>query len=158
MAGDKYKNEALLLLRQAQQRHPGDFWINYLLGQHCSKESPQAAVGYFRVAVAIRPSNDRVYRMLASALLDTGDREGAIAAERESIARNPNEKRAKDLANALTPKRGMEDVRAAWEQRLLNPTRRIINPGTAIPNCACTSEMWKRTVLAARPCSNISAT
>jgi tRNA A-37 threonylcarbamoyl transferase component Bud32/tetratricopeptide (TPR) repeat protein len=121
LAGDKYKNEALLLLRQAQQRHPGDFWINYLLGQQCSKESPQAAVGYFRVAVAIRPRNDRVYRMLASALLDTGDKEGAIAAERESIARNPNEKRAKDLANALTPKRGMEDVRAAWEQRLLKP-------------------------------------
>ncbi|HEV3083361.1 MAG TPA: protein kinase, partial [Gemmataceae bacterium] len=121
LAGDKYKNEALLLLRQAQQRHPGDFWINYLLGQHCSKESPQAAVGYFRVAVAIRPSNDRVYRMLASALLDTGDKEGAIAAERESIARNPNDKRAKDLANALTPKRGMEDVRAAWQERLLKP-------------------------------------
>ena len=121
LVDDKYKNKALVLLRQAQQRHPGDFWINYLLGQYCSQERPQEAIGYFRVAVAIRPANDRVHRMLASVLLDTGDKEGAIAAERESIARHPNDKRAKELANALTPKRGMEDVRAAWEGRLLKP-------------------------------------
>ena len=121
LVGDEYKNKALVLLRQAQQRHPGDFWINYLLGQYCSKERPQEAIGYFRVAVAIRPANDRVHLMLASALLDTGDREGAIAAVRESIDRNPNDKRAKELANALTPKRGMEEVRAAWETRLLKP-------------------------------------
>jgi hypothetical protein len=33
MLGDKYKNEALARLREAQQSHSGDFWINYLLGQ-----------------------------------------------------------------------------------------------------------------------------
>jgi serine/threonine-protein kinase len=120
LVADKYTNEALVLLRKAQQRHPGDFWINYLLGQHCSKERPHEAVGYFRVAVAIRPGSDRVYLMLANALLDTGDKEGAMVALRESIARNPNDKAAKDLAKALTPKGGMEEARAAWE-KLLKP-------------------------------------
>src|SRR5262249_54004647 len=53
------REEALAWLREAQQRHPGDFWLNYLLGHFWDKERPQLAVGYFRAAVAIRPTSDQ---------------------------------------------------------------------------------------------------
>jgi serine/threonine-protein kinase len=118
LLGGKYKRDALALLRKAQERHPGDFWINYLLGQFWSQERPQEAVGYFRVAVAIRPGSDQAYMLLGRALLDVGDSEGAIAAIRRSIALNPNYTVAKDLARALGPKTGMEAARDAWESFL----------------------------------------
>src|SRR5205807_1686537 len=34
------REEALALLREAQQRHPEDFWINYLLGHFWDQERP----------------------------------------------------------------------------------------------------------------------
>ena len=60
----QHRMAALVLLQGAQQRHPGDFWINYLLGWFWSKERPREAVGFFRVAVAIRPKSDQAHLML----------------------------------------------------------------------------------------------
>ena len=80
---DGHREEALALLREAQQRHPEDFWLNYLLGQFWEKERPQVAVGYFRAAVAIRPRSDEIYTKLGRALLETRDAEGAVAAFRK---------------------------------------------------------------------------
>jgi eukaryotic-like serine/threonine-protein kinase len=118
MLADRYKDEALAHLREAQQRHPGDFWINYLLGLFWAKDRPQEAVGYFRAAVAIRPTSDQAYTMLGRALRDSGDAEGAIAAFRQSVALNPNPEVAKDLTTALSRKGGLEEARAAWEKIL----------------------------------------
>jgi serine/threonine-protein kinase len=112
---DGHREETLALLREAQQRHPEDFWLNYLLGQYWEREHPQVAVGYFRAAVAVRPRNDEIYTRLGTALLATKDAEGAIAAFRQSIALNPNNAVAKDLAWALAPRGGLEEARAAWE-------------------------------------------
>jgi tetratricopeptide (TPR) repeat protein len=118
LLADQYKNEALALLREAQQRHPDDFWINYLLGRFWYEVYPQAAVGYFRAAVAIRPTSDQAYMMLGRALRDTGDVEGAIAAFRQSVALNPNYPVARDLAWVLAPRGRPEEARAAWEKLL----------------------------------------
>jgi serine/threonine-protein kinase len=119
LLADKYRDEALALLREAQRRHPGDFWINYLLGHACRMaEHPQEAVGYFRVAVAIRPTSDQAYRMLGRALHDTGDAEGALAAFRRAVALNPHSAVARDLATALASRGGLEEARAAWEKYL----------------------------------------
>jgi serine/threonine-protein kinase len=118
MLADKYKHDALALLQEAQRRHPGDFWINYLLGQLWCTERPQEAVRYFRVAVAIRPTSDQAYMMLGRALHDTGDAEGAIAAFRQAVAFNLNHAVAKDLARALAPRGRLEEARAAWEKFL----------------------------------------
>ena len=52
--------EATALLRQAQLRHPEDFWINHELGETCRRvhpPKPQEAVGYLRAAVATRPES-----------------------------------------------------------------------------------------------------
>src|SRR6185437_1667645 len=83
------REEALAFLRGAQQRHPDDFWLNYLLGRFWEKDRPQVAAGYFRVAVAIRPRSGEAYSVLGRALRDTGDTDGAIAAFRKALALNP---------------------------------------------------------------------
>src|SRR5262245_50901263 len=115
---DRHTNAALPLLQKAQQRYPADFWINYLLGLYWNKERPRVAVGYFRVAVAVRPTNDQVYAELAKALRDSDDEEGSIAALQKFVELNPNYAVAKDLITALVQKGRLEDARAAWEKVL----------------------------------------
>ena len=113
-----YKNEALVFMREAQQRHPDDFWINYLLGCFWWEEFPQEAVGYFRAAVAIRPTSPGPYLMLGRTLGKSGDAEGAIAAFRRSAALSPSYTVAEDLVRALAPRGGLAEARAAWEKYL----------------------------------------
>jgi serine/threonine-protein kinase len=103
MIGTMYKYEAQEFMRAAQQRHPGDFWINYLLGCFWWEDYPQEAVGYLRAAVAIRPTSDGAYLMLGKALRNAGDSEGAIAAVRRSVALNPGHANAKEPAWARAP-------------------------------------------------------
>jgi serine/threonine-protein kinase len=103
------------LLREAQRRHPGDFWINYQLGQFSQSRQPQAAVGYFRAAVAVRPTNDQAYSMLGRALGDAGDVDGAIEAFDRAIELNPERAGARDLARVLASKGRLEDARRTWE-------------------------------------------
>jgi serine/threonine-protein kinase len=113
------QERARAVLREAQQRHPEDFWINFLLGGFLLQERPQEALGYLRAALAIRPENDRAYLMLGRALYDTGDTERAIAAIRRSLrAANPNRAGARDLARMLAPRGGLQEARAAWEEVL----------------------------------------
>src|SRR5262249_48337318 len=89
-----------------------------LLGCFWWEEYPQEAVGYFRAAVAIRPTSDGAYLMLGRALRGAGDTEGAIAAFRRSVALNPSSVVAKELARALAPRRGLKEARAAWKELL----------------------------------------
>jgi serine/threonine-protein kinase len=106
------------LLREAQQRHPDDFWINYQLGYLLQDERPQEAVGYFRAAVASRPDSSQAHTMLGRALRDTGDVDGAVAAFRNAIALNPNRAGARDLARTLAPGGRLEEARVVWEKIL----------------------------------------
>ena len=114
-------DDARALLRQAQQRHPEDFWINFQLGYILLKGHPQDAIGYFRAAVAGRPDSSQAHIMLGRALRDAGDTDGAIAACRKAIPLTSNgtdaRALARDLARALAP-RGGEEARALWEKAL----------------------------------------
>jgi serine/threonine-protein kinase len=117
LLGSDHRLEALALLREAQQRHPEDFWINYLLGHYWVQQRPQEAVGYCRAAVAVRPSSDQAYALLGRALRARGDPEGASAAFRKALALNPNCAVGKDLAASAVDRRGgLEEARAAWEK------------------------------------------
>jgi tetratricopeptide (TPR) repeat protein len=89
-----------------------------LLGCFWWEDYPQEAVGYFRVAVAIRPTSDGAYLMLGRALHGAGDREGAIAAFRHSVALNPDHVLARELVWALAGGGELEEARAAWEKFL----------------------------------------
>ena len=113
-----YRGEALAVLNEAHRRHPGDFWINFLLGHFWEKEHPQLAVGYFRVAVAVRPSSDQAFAKLANALRDSGDADGAIHAYRKLLELNPDADVMRDMAKLLGPRGGLEAMRAAWAKRL----------------------------------------
>jgi serine/threonine-protein kinase len=119
------QEQARAMLREAQQRHPEDFWINYLLGYFLlMQERPQEALGYLRAAVAIRPGNDQAYLMLGRALRDTGDADRAIAAFRMALgSANPNRAGARDLAQVLVPRGQLEEARVAWETMLKDDPR-----------------------------------
>jgi eukaryotic-like serine/threonine-protein kinase len=111
--------EARALLREVQQRHPEDFWINFQLGYALLEGRPQESVGYFRAAVAGRPDSSQAHIMLGRALHDAGDIDGAIAACRKAIPLPSfNGAGARDLARVLAPKGGLEEARALWEKAL----------------------------------------
>jgi tetratricopeptide (TPR) repeat protein len=118
MLGNMYKYDAQEFMREAQQRHPGDFWINYFLGCFWWEDFPQEAVGYFRAAVAIRPTSPGAYLMLGRALRGAGDTEEAITVFRKSVALDPSYLVAKELAWVLAPRGEFEEARAAWEKIL----------------------------------------
>jgi serine/threonine-protein kinase len=42
-------------LRRVQREHPADFWANLTLGNALKYQGPGEAIGYYRVALAIRP-------------------------------------------------------------------------------------------------------
>jgi eukaryotic-like serine/threonine-protein kinase len=111
--------DARALLLDAQQSYPEDFWINFQLGYVSLKERPQDAVGYLRAAVASRPDSSQARIMLGRALHDAGDKDAAIVAFRKAISLPAsNGAGARDLARALAPRGGLEEVRALWEQQL----------------------------------------
>jgi len=109
--------EARALVRAAQQRHPGDFWINLHLGYILLAERPEEAVGYFRAAVASRPESSQAHIMVGRALHDAGDADGAIAVFRKAIPLTSNLAVARDLARALAPRGGLEEARALWAKQ-----------------------------------------
>jgi serine/threonine-protein kinase len=49
------RRDATPLLKRVQKEHPGDFWANLILGNALLPLAPQAAEGYYRVALALRP-------------------------------------------------------------------------------------------------------
>jgi serine/threonine-protein kinase len=106
--------EALALLNEAQGRHPEDFWINYLLGHFWDQERPEHAAGYFRAAVAIRPTSDQAYAMLGKALRNSGDSGGAIAAFRKALELNPDCALGKEFAMLLAERGGLQEARRIW--------------------------------------------
>jgi serine/threonine-protein kinase len=113
-----YRDEALAVLNEAHRRYPGDYWINFLLGHFWEKDRPQLAVGYLRVAVALRPSSDQAFAKLANALRDSGDPDGAVHAYRRAIELHPDADLMRDLAKLLGPRGKPEAVRAAWAKTL----------------------------------------
>jgi serine/threonine-protein kinase len=112
------EEKARALLREAQRRHPEDFWLNLQLGCYLQEERPQEAVACFRAAVAIRPSSDQAYTMLGRALRNLGDADGASAAFRKAMELNPTRVGGRDLARVLAARGGLEEARAVWEKYL----------------------------------------
>jgi serine/threonine protein kinase/cytochrome c-type biogenesis protein CcmH/NrfG len=94
------------LLQRAQQRYPADFWLNHnlavMLANNVHPPRLEEAIGYYRVAVALRPQSPGTFLNYGAALKKKGDLLGAIAAYREAIRLKSDYASAKtELAQTL---------------------------------------------------------
>jgi eukaryotic-like serine/threonine-protein kinase len=99
----KELGDALPLLRRAQARHPRDFWLNFELANALLESKvPGEALGFYWVAMVLRPGLAVVYNQLGLALHAQGDLKGAVAAYHEALERSPEFAAAHtNLGNAL---------------------------------------------------------
>jgi tetratricopeptide (TPR) repeat protein len=77
------------LLRAAQGRHPEDFWLNFALGEALRDRKPAEAVGFYRAALAMRPTAAEVHFGVSVALEHHGQVDEAIRAARKAIELAP---------------------------------------------------------------------
>jgi tetratricopeptide (TPR) repeat protein len=96
------------LWRQAQQRYPADFWINFNLAsalwnpEQGPKQNLDEAIGYYRASVALRPRTGPAHNNLANALNARGEVAAAIAEYKNAIALNAKDALAhNNLGNVL---------------------------------------------------------
>jgi eukaryotic-like serine/threonine-protein kinase len=84
---------AVAVLRQAQRRHPGDFWVNHELASWLLRLPPprwDEAVRFYSAALALRPDNPAVQNNLGTALRGAGKVDEAVAAYRRAIQLKPD--------------------------------------------------------------------
>jgi serine/threonine protein kinase/Flp pilus assembly protein TadD len=80
--------QLVALLRRAQQQRPDDFWVNERLAYfllHMRPRQLDEAIGFYRVAVALRPQSPGAHLNLGPALRAKGRLDDAIAASRKAI-------------------------------------------------------------------------
>ncbi|MFT3882408.1 MAG: protein kinase [Gemmatales bacterium] len=71
--------DGVAILKQVQRMYPGDFWINFRLGDIMTlKANYGEAVGYYRAALVIRPKAAVVHNNLARALEGLEQRSQAV--------------------------------------------------------------------------------
>ena len=116
------KPAAIRFLRQAQQRHPDDFWINHQLAVNLySSEPPQLeeAIGYYRAAVALHPRSPGVHNDLGAALREKGQLDEAIAEYREAIRLKKDDAMAHtNLGIALSKKGQLDEAIAEYREAI----------------------------------------
>jgi serine/threonine-protein kinase len=114
----------LALLREAQDAHPSDFWLNAKLGLALHQAvPPQSAKGvpYLTAALAVRPRNPGVWLNLgeASRSTDPPDLEGALRAYDHALAVEPSYAAAhRGRAQTLDAMHRYEESIAAFRTRL----------------------------------------
>src|SRR5262249_39492044 len=78
------------MLRRAQDRRPGDFWVNFALGNALVvAHKPDEAMAYYRAALALRPGTPAVYGGLSAAWEDKRRPDKAMAELRKGLDRDP---------------------------------------------------------------------
>lgn len=106
-------------MRQAQARYPGDFWLNYLLGNMFSKTDPVEAAGFLRAAIAVRPNSAAAYHGLGVALVEQKKTAEAIAAYRKAVKLDSKLAGAyRNLANVLRSEKRYAEAVDAYRKSL----------------------------------------
>jgi serine/threonine-protein kinase len=114
------------LLRAAQQRTPGDFWINYLLASavwnqanlaHADPAAYDEAIRFDTAALALRPDNPEALVHLGMSLLWRGRADEAQATLLHALDLAPQLPRAlNSLGNVLWKKGRFEDAAVAYRK------------------------------------------
>jgi tetratricopeptide (TPR) repeat protein len=109
-------------LRRAQQRFPTDFWINQHLARALQEAQPprlEEAVGFYRVAVALRPTSPGAHNNLGLGLMEKGDVEAAIAEYRRALDLDSTGAVVhSNLGNALVHKKDMDGAIAEYKSAI----------------------------------------
>jgi tetratricopeptide (TPR) repeat protein len=110
-------------LRRAQAQHPADFWLAFNLAFALADTDRAESAGWYRVALAIRPTSAVAYSNLGAALRDQRKLDDAVAACPKAIALDPNFAEAYNtLGLALRDQRKLDDAIAAFRQAIkINP-------------------------------------
>jgi tetratricopeptide (TPR) repeat protein len=118
----KAPTEAASLLRRAQERHSGDFWVNHELGWACERLDPpcrEDVVRFWTAAVAVRPRSAANHLKLGVALQWKGDAEGAEARFRRAIDLNPRYAHAHhNLGISLANKKDWAGAEASYRKAI----------------------------------------
>jgi serine/threonine-protein kinase len=97
------------LLRAAQGRHPEDFWLNYALGEALRERKPAEAVGFYRAALATRPTVAPVHFEVGVALWRQGQWDEAMTEIRRATDLEPTGAHAHYILGACCLARGRLD-------------------------------------------------
>jgi tetratricopeptide (TPR) repeat protein len=113
--------EAVKLLRAAQALRPGDFWVNYSLGQRLVRERPAEAEGFFRVALAVGPNSGAAHSELATCLGRQGKLDEAATLWRMALESSSGSPLAcyiirRELASLLERQGKWDEAAALWRQ------------------------------------------
>jgi tetratricopeptide (TPR) repeat protein/serine/threonine protein kinase len=109
--------------RQAREQYPADFWLNFDLANALQKSKPVEAVGFYLVALIVRPESSAAYNNLANTLIDLKRLPEAIAAYKTAIAIDPKHAIAhNNLGLALRDDKQLTEAVAALEKATaINP-------------------------------------
>jgi tetratricopeptide (TPR) repeat protein len=106
-------------LRQGQTLYPADFWLNLAVGNILASSRPEAAAGFYRGAVAVRPHSSAAHINLGNVLRMQGDLSGAMAAYRRALTLNAKSALAySNMAIALKLQGDLPGAIAAYRQAL----------------------------------------
>jgi tetratricopeptide (TPR) repeat protein len=106
------------VLREAQRRHPDDFWINLWLAGACEDMQPpqwDESVRFYTAALAVRPGNALALNYLGVALYGKKRLDEATACFRKALDLNPNFAPAHhNFGNILHAKGELDDAIRQW--------------------------------------------
>ena len=111
---------ALPFLTAAQRRYPSDFWVNYSLGVALhNAQRWEEAIGYYRAALASRPTASSAYSSLGISLWKKGRLDEAIAEYHKALELDPKNANAhNNLGNALWGKGQVDEAIAEYKKTI----------------------------------------
>src|SRR5207237_61822 len=110
---------AVAWLRRAQSQHPADFWLAFGLGNALAPTEPAEAAVWYRVALAIRPTNATAYVNLGIRLSEQKKFPEALAAHRKAIELDPTHALAHNGLGSVFHKQGkFEKAIAAYDKAI----------------------------------------
>jgi len=114
--------QAATLLRQVQQRHPNDFWVNHELGRCLHDLHPprlNEAICYYTASVALRPLSPGARLQFGACLFDSGRFGDAIFQYLRAIELQPDYAEAhNNLGQALWGQGNRAEAVAAWRKAI----------------------------------------